>query len=1120
MPQFVIDKDHNVIYWNKALEEYSKVNAKDIVGTKDHWKLFYNAKRPCMVDLLVDEDFEGIDYWFSDSYKKSELIEGAYESESSDTSKGKEKFLRFTASPIKDDEGNIIGGLESFEDISKSKIAEESLKKSEKKFRSLVENLNVGVYRNTNDIVGHFIQVNPAFARMFGYNSVSEIMQIKVSDLYYNPQERKLFVEEINQNGSVLNKELHLKKKNNNTIYVSVSAQAHYNKNGDIDWIDGIIEDITLQKQAEDELRHTNEWLGFAQKAAKSGFWDWNIFTNELTWSSEFYELFGLPFTTEPSFNTWLALLHPDDRDPAMDKIKQAIEKHEFLENEYRVIKPDGKEIWISALGSTIYDEEGNAEKMTGICLDITHRKEVEERLKTKAQLLNLTHDAIFTRDLNDRITFWNLAAEKTYGWSQKEALGKKIHGLLHTQFTAPLNEIKAELLKHDYWNGELTHTKCNGSKIIVSSRWSIQKDENGKHIGFMEVNNDITKRKEAENKILVAEERYRSIVQHLNDGFIIHDFKGNIFDCNENAARMFGSTKKKMMGSHLNEFSTATTPIFSERIDQLIKTGHFEFDGEYIREDGSVLYYNVKTSVVSFEDDGRIQSFIRDTTKHTLAEKALKESEEKAQKRLAEIEAIYNSAPIGLCVFDSDLRYVRINNRLAEINGISAEEHIGKTVGEIVPDLEDQAIAVAQEIFETGNTVLGREFNGVTPAKPGVIRTWIEQWYPIKNSNGHILGINAAVLEITDIKKAEKALKESEEKLRLAIAGADAGMWFWDLKNNDLEWTDRCNTIFGIEKAPEISYDLFLDAVHPNDRNIVNDAFENSLATINELKLEIRLLWPDGSLHWAYLIGRVYPDNEGNLKEMMGIVIDITDRKRVEAELRETLKQLKRSNAELEQFAYVASHDLQEPLRMITSFLQLLQRRYENQLDSDADEFIHFAVDGATRMQELINDLLTYSRVGRKTGKTEDVDTEEIIKQIIFDSKVLIKETNTSITYENLPLIRADYTQMVQVFQNLIGNAIKYQKSEQPEVHISAKRRGKDWIFKVEDNGIGIDSKHGDRVFRIFQRLHGRDEYEGTGIGLAIAKRIIEHHGGMIWYESAPSQGSEFYFTIPTGDD
>jgi light-regulated signal transduction histidine kinase (bacteriophytochrome) len=256
--------------------------------------------------------------------------------------------------------------------------------------------------------------------------------------------------------------------------------------------------------------------------------------------------------------------------------------------------------------------------------------------------------------------------------------------------------------------------------------------------------------------------------------------------------------------------------------------------------------------------------------------------------------------------------------------------------------------------------------------------------------------------------------------------------------------------------------------------------------------------------------------DPQGKPKEIIGIAINTTPSRIAEEELQETLKQLKRSNAELEQFAYVASHDLQEPLRMITSFLQLLQRRYEHQLDSDAHEFIQFAVDGATRMQEMVNDLLAYSRIERKTGKFEDVNTEDILKQITFDSRLLIEENNADISYDNLPVVRADYPQMVQVFQNLLSNSIKYNDQERPKIHISAEKRDNDWVFKVEDNGIGIDPKHGERVFKIFQRLHARDEYDGTGIGLAIVKRIIERHGGVIWYDSQPGQGATFYFNIP----
>ena len=235
-----------------------------------------------------------------------------------------------------------------------------------------------------------------------------------------------------------------------------------------------------------------------------------------------------------------------------------------------------------------------------------------------------------------------------------------------------------------------------------------------------------------------------------------------------------------------------------------------------------------------------------------------------------------------------------------------------------------------------------------------------------------------------------------------------------------------------------------------------------------------------------------------------------------MEDELQETLIKLKRSNSELEQFAYVASHDLQEPLRMISSFLQLLQMRYSGQLDSDADEFINFAVEGAKRMQNLIQDLLAYSRVTTKGNEFKDIKMEEALEQALVNLKMSIEENNANITHDPLPIITADYSQMIQLLQNLIGNSIKYRSDKIPEIHISAQEKDNDWIFSVEDNGIGIDPQYSDQVFQIFKRLHTNEEYKGTGIGLAITKRIIERHSGRIWVESELGKGSKFYFTIP----
>jgi light-regulated signal transduction histidine kinase (bacteriophytochrome) len=221
-----------------------------------------------------------------------------------------------------------------------------------------------------------------------------------------------------------------------------------------------------------------------------------------------------------------------------------------------------------------------------------------------------------------------------------------------------------------------------------------------------------------------------------------------------------------------------------------------------------------------------------------------------------------------------------------------------------------------------------------------------------------------------------------------------------------------------------------------------------------------------------------------------------------------------------LEQFAYVASHDLQEPLRMITGYLQLLERRYKAQLDNDAHEFIGFAVDGASRMQQLLKDLLAYSRVGSRTQAFAPVDCQVVLDQTLVNLKASLVESQAAITHDPLPTLMANATLLGQLFQNLLGNAIKFRAEAPPHIHIEAKRQAREWLFAVRDNGIGLEAQYAERIFMIFQRLHTRERYPGTGIGLAICKRIVELHGGRIWVESQPGQGATFYFTLPAASE
>ncbi len=259
----------------------------------------------------------------------------------------------------------------------------------------------------------------------------------------------------------------------------------------------------------------------------------------------------------------------------------------------------------------------------------------------------------------------------------------------------------------------------------------------------------------------------------------------------------------------------------------------------------------------------------------------------------------------------------------------------------------------------------------------------------------------------------------------------------------------------------------------------------------------------------------RILFDEDGMPTSMQGTTRDVTERKIARAKLNKTLSDLKRSNTDLEQFAYVASHDLQEPLRMINGYLDLIKRKYKGKLDSDMDNYIELVVSGAYRMQLLIDDLLKYSRVGNHANPLIPTECENILDQSLSNLKTSIDDSGAVVTHDPLPTLIADGSQLVHVFQNLISNAIKFKDGKPPRIHISAKKDGSEWLFSVADNGIGIEPEFFDRIFVIFQRLHGKSEYSGTGIGLAICKKIVRQHGGRIWVESEIGEGSTFYFTI-----
>ena len=335
----------------------------------------------------------------------------------------------------------------------------------------------------------------------------------------------------------------------------------------------------------------------------------------------------------------------------------------------------------------------------------------------------------------------------------------------------------------------------------------------------------------------------------------------------------------------------------------------------------------------------------------------------------------------------------------------------------------------------------------------------------------------------------------------------------------NELTWSDEVYRIFGLQPQEfSATYEAFLERVHPGDRSAVDTAYSDSLREGKDsYEIEHRVVRNGtGEVRWVHEKCQHIRDSSGNIIRSVGMVHDITERKRWEEELSKLTEELQRSNSDLEQFAYIASHDLQSPLRNVEGFVQLLARRYKGKLDGKADEFIHYISTGVKDMQTLILDILEYSKVGSGGVAFSQIDASLCISKAISNLKDAIAEKHAEITYdENLPLVSGDPAQLTSLFQNLIGNAIKF-CTETPKIDLSVKKDGPEYIFSVRDNGIGINPEVSDKIFAVFHRLHTKAEYPGTGIGLAICKKIVERHGGRIWVESEPGKGSTFFFSLP----
>ena len=604
---------------------------------------------------------------------------------------------------------------------------------------------------------------------------------------------------------------------------------------------------------------------------------------------------------------------------------------------------------------------------------------------------------------------------------------------------------------------------------------------------------------------ILRAKAIFEGLFEFAPDAIVVVDINGRVKHVNKQAERMFGYSSEDMVGRDHDVL-----------VPQRFKMGHNLSMREYLKKpwprsmgaglelygrkkDGTEFPVDISLGPIDTNGELLVLAVVRDCTEWKEIQKALRESEEHYRK-LVEL------LPDAIAVL-TEGKPVFMNQAGARLFGVaSAAQLVGKPVMEYVHAeyrelvkermrkilQEGQILPPAEERFRLHDgTVMDAEVISMPfsyEGKPAML---------------------SIVRDIRERKRAETIIKQSEERSRQTLDRMIEGCQIIGLDWRYLYVNDVAAR-HGHRTKEELLGHTMMEVYPGIEKTRVFAQLKECMDKRVPAKMENEFTFHDGGKGWFEL--SVQPAVEG----IFILSLDITERKRAEEQLGRTLAELARSNTELEQFAYVASHDLQEPLRLVTNFTQLLEKRYRGKLDQNADEYVRYIIDGAGRMKAMIDDLLSYSRVGTQGKAFEQADCVLLLQQALTNLKMVIEESKAKVTHGPLPVLMLDDTQTGRLFQNLIGNAIKFHREEQPQVHVSARRAEKEWVFAVQDNGIGISREFFDRLFMIFQRLHTRDKYPGTGIGLAMCKKIVERHGGRIWVESEPGKGSTFYFTIP----
>lgn len=934
--------------------------------------------------------------------------------------------------------------------------------------------------------------------------------------------------------------------------WVSWEVRPWYNASGTIGGIVIFSVDVTARKQAEETLRQSETRLRMAQIASNSGVWDWDIQTNTLIWSSEYYQLYGLDPTVEPNYETWLNSIHPDDRERTNQTTLNVLNNPNLdLRVEFRIVRA-GEVRWLAGIGQVLRDPAGEPLRMIGITIDITNQKqtelalqqlnaELEERIAERtaelqqandrlletlieqqhtqlllfeqAQLLDLAHDTIMTCDLNAVITFWNQGAEAMYGWRRAEALGQEVHTLLQTQYPQPLAEIQALLFEQGYWEGELVHVDRAGRSLMVASRWVLQKDEMGRPLKILEINNDITVQKQVEQELQQSAHEIEDLYNNAPCGYHSLDGNGVVIRMNQTELNWLGYTSEEVINqkSFADLITLESRAVFEVIFPQFRQPSWIEnLELQMLHKDGTTRWVSLNSTAV-YDESGnfvRTRSTVFDITdrrraetERQQAENALRDSEERLRLSL-------DLTHIGSWDWSLATGDLIWNNNHFTLLGLNPEK--------TTPSYElwcsrvhpDDLAWVEQQFADSMQHQADYAVEYRVVYLDGSVHWLMARAKALMDATGQPLRSVGVLLDVTARKQIEESLRQSEETFRSLSEFSPTGIFLCDAAGDCIYTNPRFEQIVGCT-AEQARTNGWLGLVHPEDRAWIMAEWQDIVRLGREGNVrDLRYLNAQGRICYTHVRIAPVKTTEGQVIRFVGVVEDVTAQREVDR-----MKQ---------EFISVVSHELRTPLTSIRGALGLVAGGIYDQKPEKKQEMIQIAARQSDRLVRLVNDILDLRRLesGQTRFEFKSCAALDLIQQSVDVMRSQADQSQIHLTIvPSTAMVWADADAIVQTLTNLLSNAIKFSPPHST-ITITATAPDSDGCtrFSVQDQGRGIPADQLNRIFGQFQQVDASDSREkgGTGLGLAICTTIVEQHGGRIWVESSLGEGSIFYFTVP----